>query len=85
LKHFPDDYVRRSKYAFLCYLGAHYAEAHAQFQAVGDHLTTWTVFPYPPLETLKRARDWTAGVVSGKLTPKNSPALIDDASVKKPK
>ena len=75
LKHFPDDDMRRSKYAFLSYLGAHYAVAHAQFQAVGDRLTTWHIFPYPPLEELKKCREHTAQIVSAKLKRRNSPAL----------
>ncbi len=67
LRHYPDDDVQRSKYAMLCYLGGHYAEAHAQFQAVGDRLTPWKTFPYLPLEIMKQARDFTAQVVSGKV------------------
>jgi hypothetical protein len=69
LKHYPDDDVQRSKYAMLCYLGGHYPEALAQFQAVGDRLTPWTTFPFYPLETMKQAREFTAQVVAGKLPP----------------
>ena len=65
LKHFPDDEVQRSKYAMLCYLGAHYREAHAQFQAVGDRLTPWPTFPNMPLERMKKARDETEKYVGG--------------------
>ena len=48
LKHYPDDDVQRSKFAMICYLGAHYPEAHAQFQAVGDRLTVWPAAPKMP-------------------------------------
>lgn len=63
LKHCPWDAMRRSKYAFLCYLGAHYREAHAQFQAVGDDLTSWPIMPNVPLQTRQRMRDETARIV----------------------
>jgi hypothetical protein len=60
LKHHPDDKTERSKYAMLCYLGAHYVKAHAQFLAVGDGLTTWPTFPNMPFATMTAARDFTA-------------------------
>jgi hypothetical protein len=75
LSHFPNDYVQRSKYAMLCYLGARYTEAHAQFQAAGDHLTTWPTFPNIPLEAMKRARDHAARVVTGGPRQGNAPAV----------
>jgi hypothetical protein len=66
LKHCGFDNVRRSKYAAICYFGAHYREAHAQFQALGDLLTTWPDSPNVSLEALKKLRDETAQIVSGK-------------------
>ncbi len=42
-KHYPDDDAQRSKFAMIAYLGAHYPAAHAQFQGLGDRLTTWAV------------------------------------------
>jgi tetratricopeptide (TPR) repeat protein len=83
LKHFPDDAVRRSKYAFLCYLGAHYPEAHAQFQAVGDRLTIWPTFPRPAIALLKQYRNHAAQMVAG--NPGSAPAVKDDGGVKIPK
>ena len=65
LKHYPDDAMRRSKYAFLCAIAGHIAEAQAQFQAVGDNLTTWRVFPNVPLEQLKQIREAVARVARG--------------------
>jgi hypothetical protein len=64
LGHFLHDNVNQSKYAMICYFGAHYPEAHAQFQAVGEHLTTWPKFPNVPLEGIKWARDVTAQKVA---------------------
>jgi hypothetical protein len=66
LKHYPSDNVARSKYAALAYLAAHFPEAHAQFQAVGDGLTTWYEFPNVPLESLKQIRDQTARIVAAR-------------------
>ena len=65
LAHHPHNNVARSKYAALAYLGGHYREAHAQFEALGDRLTTWPISPYYPLETLKRMRDDAARKVVG--------------------
>jgi hypothetical protein len=66
LKHYPGNDVARSKYATLCYFCGHFAEAHAQFQELGDRLTKWPNFPNYPLEEMKRIRDHTAQIVSGK-------------------
>ena len=66
LQHFPRNDVVRSKYAAICYLAAHYPEAHAQFQVLGDRLTQWPDFPYLPLESMKRLRDDAARIVAGK-------------------
>lgn len=65
LKHHPENHTARSKYAVLCYLGAHFAEAHVQFQALGDNLTRWTTFPYYPLETMQQFREHAARLVTG--------------------
>jgi hypothetical protein len=64
LKHYPADNVARSKYAALAYLAAHYPESHAQFEAVGDRLTTWYHFPNVPLQVLKQMRDQLAQVAA---------------------
>jgi hypothetical protein len=63
-KHYPDDDAQRSKYAMICYLGAHYPAAHAQFQALGDRLKTWPGAPRMPLERIKRAREHTANIMA---------------------
>jgi len=67
LKHEPSDYVERSRYATFCYLSAHYPEAHAQFQILGENLTAWSSFPRLPIEVLKSFRDDAANIISGKL------------------
>ena len=74
LEHYPNDNVARSKYAMLCWLGAHYPEAHAEFQAVGDRLTTWPDFPNFPLESMKGAREHTAKVIASRPRGKARPA-----------
>lgn len=66
LKHHPEDDVARSKFATFCYLGGHYPEAQAQYEALGDRLTQWTEFPFVPLQDLKRNRSDTARIISGK-------------------
>ena len=58
------DYATRSKYAAICYFGAHFAEAHAQFQTLGDFLTVWPHYPNLPLESLKELRDDAARIVA---------------------
>jgi len=65
LNHYPSDNIARSKYAALGYLAAHYPEAHAQFQILGDQLTTWHYFPNIPLEGLKQMRDQLARIAAG--------------------
>ncbi len=60
LKHQGTDDVARTKYATLCYLSRHYAEATEQFQAVGDRLAPWTEFPYIPLPALREIREDSA-------------------------
>jgi hypothetical protein len=82
LKHYPHDDVERSKYAMLCYLGAHYPEAHAQFQSVGDRLTMWPASPRFPLEVMKRACEQTARSVAGKQGAKDAPAPKGDGAAK---
>jgi hypothetical protein len=65
LKHCPNSHLWRSKYAALCYMSNHLAEAHEQFQILGDNLTTWPIFPFVPLPELKRIRDHAKQVVEG--------------------
>jgi hypothetical protein len=69
LEHHPTHHPVRSKYAFLAYRAAKFPEAHAQFQALGDHLTTWWAFPNLPLEELKQIRDHTAQIVARRPWP----------------
>lgn len=45
LKHYPDDYVARGKYASLGFASRHYIEANAQFQVLGENLTSWREIP----------------------------------------
>lgn len=55
LQHFPHDDVDRSRYAGYCYWCGQYAEAHKQFEILGDDLLSW---PEPFDEAwMKRARD----------------------------
>jgi hypothetical protein len=56
LKHYPDNNVVRSKYAVFAFYAGKDREAHAQFQILGDGLSSWTTFPYTPLESMKRMR-----------------------------
>ena len=67
LKHHPNNAVMRSKYAVLAYKAAEFPDAHAQFQILGERLTTWPTFPYLPIDTMRRIRDHTAQIVAGKL------------------
>lgn len=64
LKHYPDDHAARSEYAAISYIGGHYRVAHAQFQTLGDNLTTWHYFPNLPLDALKKMRDKAAQIVA---------------------
>lgn len=64
LKHVPDDDAQRSKFAAICYLGAHYPMANAQFQALGDRLRTWGGIPKMPMERVKRIREHTENILS---------------------
>jgi hypothetical protein len=64
LKHHPEDHTARSKYASLAYDSRHYIKAHAQFQKLGDDLTSWTEFPFYPLASLKQFRDYCAKVAA---------------------
>jgi hypothetical protein len=64
LNHHPQDHVARSKYASLAYDSRHYQKAHTLFQRLGNNLTSWTEFPYYPLETLKSFRDFSAKVAA---------------------
>lgn len=63
-KHYPDDDAQRSKFAMICYLGAHYVIAHEQFRILGDRLTTWAGAPKMPLERLKKAREQTEQIMA---------------------
>jgi hypothetical protein len=85
LGHYPNDDMLRSKYAFLCAAGAHHREAHAQFQKLGDRLTTWPVFPNVPLEALKSTRDFTANVMSGRIHRGNARAIPEREPGEPPK
>lgn len=66
LKRMPSEDAERSRYAALCYLCDHYPEAHAQFQALGDRLTTWNDCLTYTLEDLKKIRSNVAQVVGAK-------------------
>ena len=83
LKHYPDDNTERSKYAMLCYMGDHFAEAHAQFQAVGDGLTRWPTFPNFPIENMKQSRDSTARIMANIRRTGTSPTLKPDGPPKR--
>lgn len=60
LGHYPLSNEVRSKYAAMAYVGGHWQEAHAQFQILGDTLTSWPTFPNFPLASLQRMRDEVA-------------------------
>jgi len=66
LTHFPDDPTARSKYAALCYLCAHYDEAHKQFQVIGDKLVGNFNFPVPVLERMRADAAVRVASVPGK-------------------
>ena len=66
LKHHPEDYIARSKFATFCYLSAHYRDAEVQYVALGEHLQQWSEFPNVPLDQLKQLRDHNARIVLGK-------------------
>jgi hypothetical protein len=82
LEHHPNADVVRSKYAALGYLGGHYREAHAQFEALGDRLTVWPNFPNIPLESLNRIRDDAARLVAGRPRAGDAPAPQGDSAAK---
>jgi hypothetical protein len=65
LKHYPNDDVVRGKYATLGYIAAHYPEAHAQFELVGDRLAVWPDSPNYPLESMKGMRKFCKVFVGG--------------------
>jgi hypothetical protein len=73
LKHYPSNHAARSKYASLAFNAAHDPEAHAQFEALGDRLATWS-YQSLPLEALKRMRDQAARVVAGRPREGDAPA-----------
>ena len=73
LKHIPNDAVARSKFATIAYFANRYAEAHAQFQAVGDGLVQWSEFPFVPLATLKQMRDVSARKAAAGVKPPEPP------------
>ncbi|MDR3639445.1 MAG: hypothetical protein P4L84_36935 [Isosphaeraceae bacterium] len=61
LEHHPSHDNQRSRYAVVAVMAHKYPEAHAQFQVLGDRLTTWSGVPYlPSFAEVKRARDSTA-------------------------
>ena len=64
LKHFPDNNVARSKYAAFAYMAGKMTEADAQFQILGDRLTTWGDFPFYPMFEMTRMRDKAAQSVA---------------------
>jgi hypothetical protein len=75
---YPDDAAERSKYAVLCFFAGRMKESHAQFEQLGEKLTTWPMFPNYPLATLKQIRD----IVAHKITPNgagDAPAADEDA------
>jgi hypothetical protein len=54
LRHYPEVYAVRTRYAAMCYLCGRYAEAHRQFQLLGDNLIPDSRFK---IEWLKDARE----------------------------
>jgi hypothetical protein len=70
LKHYPNDYAERSKYAALCYLGGWIGQAHTQFVILGDHLTQWPTFPNVPLARLREYRERSAQMMKDHLAGK---------------
>ena len=65
LEHRPDDRVARSKFAAIGFLAGHLPEAQAQFEILGDRLTSWPDFPSIPLEELEQMRVETARSLAG--------------------
>ncbi len=64
LKHYPDDSVALTKFAYLAYLCGRMTVADHFFQKVGPNLTPWTEYPDLPLETIQSARDDAAKMVA---------------------
>jgi hypothetical protein len=69
LEHHPNDDVARTKYATFAYLGGHFREAHAQYEALGDRLAQWSESPYVPLGDLKRNRKHAEEILMGNPSP----------------
>ena len=57
LKHYPDDFVERSRYAAYCFVCGRYAESDKQFQLLGADLAT---FPQWPEKWMKQVRAYVA-------------------------
>jgi hypothetical protein len=65
LEHHPSHTVMRSKYAAMASIAGRYDEAHAQFEILGDGLTTWTDLPSIPLVMLGMMRDEARRLATG--------------------
>jgi hypothetical protein len=81
LKHYPLNHAARSKYASLAFNAYHFPEAHAQFEILGNRLTTWS-YQSLPLEALKRMRDQAARAVAGQPREGDAPARKSDGTAK---
>ena len=64
LKHYPDDAVALTKYAFLTFWAARIELAHELFERLGDRLTTWNDTPTVPIESIRRTREIAAKYVA---------------------
>ncbi len=58
LKHYPDNAVITSKYAYLAYSAGRIGLANTMFKRVGDKITTWAGTTNVSLQEMKRARDY---------------------------
>lgn len=66
LKHYPDDAVALTKYAFLTFWAARIELSHELFERLGDRLTAWIHTPTVPIESIRRTREIAAKYVADK-------------------
>lgn len=64
LKHYPNDYAQKSKYAMFCYFARQMRKAHDLFQDLGENLTTWPSSPHFSLPQMKQMRDRAAQILA---------------------
>ncbi len=66
LQFHPENHMERSKYAVLCAYANRLFKSHQQFEILGDNMTTWTTFPFPPMSAMRQIRAAVAQAVGAK-------------------